>query len=75
MVQNNPNNRIFWHRQMSVPYVSSKTLWIGFDNIRSVTLKVRKNIHEEILIDCLFNTDAIFKRTWLWWSDYLVIRS
>ena len=25
---------------MSVPYVSSKTLWIGFDNIRSVTLKV-----------------------------------
>jgi hypothetical protein len=28
---------------MSVPYVSSKTLWIGFDNVRSVTLKVKLN--------------------------------
>lgn len=25
---------------MNVPYVSSKSLWIGFDNVRSVTLKV-----------------------------------
>ncbi|CAF4869454.1 unnamed protein product [Rotaria sp. Silwood1] len=41
LIQNNPNNRVFWHRQMSVPYVSSKSLWIGFDNIRSVTLKMQ----------------------------------
>ncbi|UJR35173.1 hypothetical protein I4U23_027940 [Adineta vaga] len=41
LLQNNPNNRVFWHRQMSVPYVSSKTLWIGFDNVRSVTLKMQ----------------------------------
>ncbi|CAF4179483.1 unnamed protein product [Adineta steineri] len=26
---------------MSVPYVSSKSLWIGFDNVRSVTLKMQ----------------------------------
>jgi hypothetical protein len=26
---------------MSVPYLSSKSLWVGFDNIRSVTLKVK----------------------------------
>lgn len=26
---------------MQVPYVSSKSLWIGFDNVRSVTLKVK----------------------------------
>ncbi|CAF2393629.1 unnamed protein product [Rotaria sp. Silwood2] len=41
LIQNNPNNRVFWHRQMSVPYVSSKSLWIGFDNVRSVTLKMQ----------------------------------
>ncbi|CAF0771138.1 unnamed protein product [Adineta steineri] len=41
LLQNNPSNRVFWHQQMSVPYVSSKTLWIGFDNIRSVTLKMQ----------------------------------
>ncbi|CAF5033840.1 unnamed protein product, partial [Rotaria magnacalcarata] len=23
LIQNNPNNRVFWHRDMSVPYVSS----------------------------------------------------
>jgi GH18 family chitinase len=26
---------------MNVPYVASKSLWIGFDNIRSVTLKMQ----------------------------------
>ncbi|CAF2796695.1 unnamed protein product [Rotaria sp. Silwood2] len=40
-IQKNPNNRVFWHREMSVPYVSSETLWIGYDNIRSVTLKMQ----------------------------------
>lgn len=27
---------------MGVPYVSSDSLWIGFDNVESVTLKVLK---------------------------------
>ncbi|CAF5129739.1 unnamed protein product, partial [Rotaria socialis] len=26
---------------MSVPYVSSDTLWIGYDNVRSVKLKMK----------------------------------
>ncbi|UJR10648.1 hypothetical protein I4U23_014843 [Adineta vaga] len=41
MLKNNPSNRVYWHREMSVPYVSSKSLWIGFDNVRSVTLKMK----------------------------------
>lgn len=64
---------------MSVPYVSSKTLWIGFDNIRSVTLKVEIKKNEKFRSHSigirLFFLDEIFKRTWLWWCDYLVIRS
>ncbi|CAF1099853.1 unnamed protein product [Rotaria sordida] len=41
LIQKNSSNRVYWHREMSVPYVSSKTLWIGYDNIRSVTLKMQ----------------------------------
>ncbi|CAF1066173.1 unnamed protein product [Adineta steineri] len=41
LLAKNPSNRVFWHREMSVPYVSSKSLWIGFDNVRSVTLKMQ----------------------------------
>ncbi|CAF4295445.1 unnamed protein product, partial [Adineta steineri] len=33
LLAKNPSNRVFWHREMSVPYVSSKSLWIGFDNV------------------------------------------
>ena len=64
---------------MSVPYVSSKALWIGFDNIRSVTLKVKFFL---IMIRSIFfalvlknkhqNLDEICKRKWLRWCDYLV---
>ena len=61
---------------MNVPYVSSKTLWIGFDNIRSVTLKVKHALDLcSFVVQNHFVLDAIFEGTRLWWSHYLVIRS
>ncbi|CAF3391220.1 unnamed protein product [Rotaria sp. Silwood1] len=41
LIQKNPSNRVLWHREMNVPYVSSEILWIGYDNIRSVKLKMQ----------------------------------
>ncbi|CAM4857741.1 unnamed protein product [Rotaria socialis] len=41
LIEQNPSNRVLWHQEMSVPYVSSDTLWIGYDNVRSVKLKMK----------------------------------
>ncbi|CAF1366875.1 unnamed protein product [Rotaria magnacalcarata] len=41
LIEQNPSNRVLWHREMSVPYVSSDTLWIGYDNVQSVKLKMK----------------------------------
>lgn len=55
LLQQNSNNRVFWHREMSVPYVASKSLWIGFDNVRSVTLKVKIKILFSLLKNQFFS--------------------
>ncbi|CAF1510863.1 unnamed protein product, partial [Didymodactylos carnosus] len=41
ILQKDSSARIFWHKQMSVPYISKSSLWIGFDNIRSITVKMK----------------------------------